>query len=265
MVFRARPNGSPLTPGPVSLGRGSNQACSGDDPRLTDARESIYVDGVIVGKRRNVNFVAGTNVTLTGTDVSDTDTVDVTIDSTGGGGGGVVDGVYEDITVSGGETSIVLNSPVDPTKLGSGSANSTTYLRGDSTWASIPGVTGNSGTTTIDFGAFPGLSDAAVTVYEPSIGPTSIVQAWLVAADTADHSADEHVVETIQVIPGAAVAGAGFTIYAKNTNTVASQLSGAITVGFRAKVGDQAGFAMPSVGGEGTRIWGQWTVAWRWS
>lgn len=265
MVFRARPNGSPLTPGPVSLGRSSNQACSGDDPRLSDARESIFVAGVQVGKRRNIDFVAGSaNVTITGTDVPDTDTVQVTIDSTGGGGG-VVDGVYEDITVSGGETSIVLNSPVDPTKLGSGSANSTTYLRGDSTWASIPGVTGNSGTTTIDFGAFPGLSDAAVTVYEPSIGPTSIVQAWLVAADTADHSADEHIAETIQVIPSAAFAGSGFTIYAKNTNTVGSNLSGSVTLGSRSKAGDQAGFAMPSVGGEGTRIWGQWTVAWRWS
>lgn len=263
MTRRIIPDGDPTVPAPRTLGRRPGQACSGNDDRLSDARETVQVNGTDVGKRRYVNLIEGTNVTITGVDDPDADKVDITINSSGGGG--IADGLYEDIEISGSGTSIVLNSPVDTTKLGSGTANSSTYLRGDSTWASIPGVTGNSGIEIIDFGPFPGQSDTAITIYEPTISASSVVQAWLVAADTADHSADEHIAETIQVIPSAAFAGSGFTIYAKNTNTVGSNLSGSVTLGSRSKAGDQAGFAMPSVGGEGTRIWGQWTVAWRWS
>ncbi len=43
--------------------------------------------GAVVGSRRNYNFIEGSNVTLTITDDSGADKVDITIASTGGAGG----------------------------------------------------------------------------------------------------------------------------------------------------------------------------------
>lgn len=45
-------------------------------------------NGVSVGSRSKVNFVEGSNVTLTITDDSVNDEIDIEIASTGGGGGG---------------------------------------------------------------------------------------------------------------------------------------------------------------------------------
>ena len=134
--------------------------------------------------------------------------------------------------------------------------------------AMMGGGTTNTGTTTIDFGAFPGASDASVTVTgQTGILSGSIVQAWLIPVATADHTADEHMVETIKVVAGNIAAGTGFTIYAFNTNTLnepdreprRSRFSG---------TGQDAGpgqFKQTIEGGRGTRIYGQWTVAWTWS
>lgn len=94
---------------------------------------------------------------------------------------------------------------------------------------------GAQGTTTLDFGAFPGASDASVAVTgQASILSGSLVEAWLLPAATADHSADEHRVETLDVVAGLIVAGTGFTIYGMND-------------------------------GAGTRIYGTWNVAWVWN
>lgn len=71
------------------------------------------------------------------------------------------------------------------------------------------------GTGSIDFGAFPGASDATLVITgQGSILAGSRVSAWLEATATADHSADEHRVEDISVLAGAIVPGTGFTIYA---------------------------------------------------
>lgn len=90
------------------------------------------------------------------------------------------------------------------------------------------------GNTTLDFGAFPGSSDTSVAVTgQTGITTSSFVEAWLVPTATADHSADEHVVETIKVIAGNIVNGTGFTIYGVNT-------------------------------GNNSRIYGTWSVSWVW-
>lgn len=149
----------------------------------------------------------------------------------------------------------------------SGTASSSTYLRGDQTWASIPGATGASGVTTIDFGSFPGVSDASIAV----TGQTGIdasssqVQAWLMAKDTTDHTADEHRIETISVTAGNIVTGTGFTIYAQNTSQLNEPLTIQAPAIFRQTAASIYGTSGPSVGGQGTRIYGKWTVAWRWS
>ena len=90
------------------------------------------------------------------------------------------------------------------------------------------------GNATLDFGAFPGSSDTSVAVTgQTGITTSSFVEAWLVPTATADHSADEHIVETIKVIAGNIVNGTGFTIYGVNT-------------------------------GDNSRIYGSWSVSWVW-
>lgn len=99
------------------------------------------------------------------------------------------------------------------------------------------------GTATLDFGAFPGKSDASVDITgQASILAGSLADAWLRPVATSDHSADEHMVETLEVYAGNIVAGTGFTIYGFNT----SQLNEPATA-------------------RGTRIYGQWTIAWVWN
>lgn len=134
------------------------------------------------------------------------------------------------------------------------------------------GGSGAAGTATLDFEAFPGKSDASVTVVgQAAILAGSVVQAWLRPVATADHTADEHMAETISVFAGNIVAGVGFTIYGFNT----SQLNEPLTPPRTASTAVLPTAAMPAAGrqtagpghggGKGTRIYGQWTVAWRWS
>lgn len=127
---------------------------------------------------------------------------------------------------------------------------------------------GAQGTVTLDFGAFPGASDASVTVTgQAGIVAGSLVEAWIFPANTADHSVDEHILETIKVVAHSIVAGTGFTITGINTSEVNEPLGtvgggrpGAVTLG--AMSGSSP---VPSVGGMGTRIYGQWNVGWVWN
>jgi hypothetical protein len=124
----------------------------------------------------------------------------------------------------------------------SGTASASTYLRGDQTWATIPGASGNQSSTTINFGAFPGSSDASLVITgQTGIDVSSVVNAWLTPADTDDHTADEHCIETISVMAGNVVSGVGFTIYAQNTSNLFNNR------------------------GDGTRIYGKWSISWKWS
>jgi len=127
---------------------------------------------------------------------------------------------------------------------------------------------GAQGTTIIDFGSFPGKSDASIAVTgQASILSGSLVEAWLYPVDTADHLADEHMLETIKVVAGNIVAGTGFTIYAFNTSQTNEALQAANALGtFTAKPTTPIwGYIAPYIGGMGTRIYGQWTVAWVWN
>lgn len=109
------------------------------------------------------------------------------------------------------------------------------------------------GTTTIDFGAFPGKSDASIDVTgQTGIVAGSLVEAWIRPVATADHSTDEHMLETIKIFAGNIAAGVGFTIYGFNT----SQLNEGLYMGIDNVV--------PGAG-LGTRIYGQFTIAWVWN
>ena len=97
---------------------------------------------------------------------------------------------------------------------------------------------GAQGTATVDFGAFPGASDTSVAVTgQAGILSGSLVEAWILPAATADHSADEHIVEELIVTAGNIVAGTGFTIY---------------------------GLHSPTSGGD-TMLYGTWNIAYAWN
>lgn len=95
-----------------------------------------------------------------------------------------------------------------------------------------------SGTTTIDFGAFPGATDASVAVTgQAAIVAGSLVGAWIRPEATAEHSIDEHRIEDLVVVADTIVAGTGFTIFGRSGSEF----------------------------GQDTRIYGTWNVAWAWT
>jgi hypothetical protein len=135
------------------------------------------------------------------------------------------------------------------------------------------GAAGNTGTAILDFGAFPGASDASVAVTgQTGIVSGSIVQAWLRPVDTADHLADEHLVETIRIEVGNIVAGTGFTIFGidaqLNQEAVTKPPDGPswyFVTGSTVSVKTRQPGIMANQGGRAIRIHGQWSVSWRWS
>jgi hypothetical protein len=112
---------------------------------------------------------------------------------------------------------------------------------------------GASGTVIVDFGAFPGTSDATVTVSAPGIAADSLVEAWILPAQTDDHSPDEHVVETLVVYAdqSSIVPGTSFVIKASNNATLLD-------------VYNSSGAQGVFMGGTGTRIYGKWHLGWVW-
>lgn len=99
---------------------------------------------------------------------------------------------------------------------------------------------GAKGTALLDFGAFPGASDAAVYVPgQAGIFTFSSVEAWIRLEATVDHSVDEHRVEMLAVVAGGIVAGDGFWIYGRSASSLASH-------------------------GTGAQLYGKWSVNWVW-
>lgn len=89
------------------------------------------------------------------------------------------------------------------------------------------------GSATLDFGTFPGATDATVAVTgQSAIVPTSRVEAYIEPTATVEHSADEHFVEDLCVVAGNVVNATGFTIYGRTTDN--------------------------------TRLYGRWNIGWVW-
>lgn len=121
------PDDHPAVPSLRSLGRSGQQACAGNDPRLTDARTTVAVGGTDIGLRPKIDFIAAGSTTISGLDNPTNDSVEVTISSTGGGT--LPDGNYGDIVVSGTGTVLTIDA--------TGTRDDSTFLRGDSTWAHV--------------------------------------------------------------------------------------------------------------------------------
>lgn len=99
---------------------------------------------------------------------------------------------------------------------------------------------GAQGTASVNFGAFPGTTDTSIAITgQAGILSGSLVEAWLIPVATAEHSADEHLIEGVRIMAGNIVAGTGFTIYAR-------------------KEGDFAG-------SDQNFLYGHWSVGWVWN
>ena len=119
---------------------------------------------------------------------------------------------------------------------------------------------GAQGTTTVDFGAFPGKSDASVAITgQTAILSGSLVEAWMFPTATVDHSADEHVIEPLEIYAGAVVAGTGFTVYALNRNSI----SGVDSPRFEAPRGAPDDDNVINV--DAPMPYGLFTIAWAWN
>jgi len=79
------------------------------------------------------------------------------------------------------------------------------------------GTTINSGSATLDFGAFPGSSEASIAVAAATVGAGSKAWAYWRADDTSvDHSADDHKYAAALIALSVLVtAGVGLTIYGR--------------------------------------------------
>lgn len=79
---------------------------------------------------------------------------------------------------------------------------------------------GAQGTASIDAGAIGAQSNEATLDITGQAGilSGSLVEAWVRLEATAEHSADEHRVEELEVRAGNIVAGTGFTIYLRCRN-----------------------------------------------
>lgn len=116
---------------------------------------------------------------------------------------------------------------------------------------------GAQGTTSVDFGTFPGACDASIAVTgQAGIVAGSLVEAWLRLEATATHTIDEHFVEPIQILAGNIVAGTGFTIYAKCVNPAREvrQFVNMNSTGYEQPISDNV-----------QKLNGLFTVAWVWN
>lgn len=127
------------------------------------------------------------------------------------------------------------------------------------------------GTSLLDFGAFPGATDASIAVTgQTGIVGGSLVECWVLPADTADHLSDEHLVEQLDVYADTIIAGTGFTIHGiieAPINEPALVIQSGVTMQW-AKATVSMTFSQPGSvidkGGNGMTLYGTWNIAWAW-
>lgn len=134
--------------------------------------------------------------------------------------------------------------------------NTGTSVEFGDTWnaavAKLNQAASQAGQTTVNFGVAPGATDTSTTITgQTNIVAGSSVDAWIIAAPTADHSADEHWVDPPLIYAGNIIPGVGFTIYAKcNDNP-----GGPDPAFYELAAGNNSG---------GVNCYGAWSVAWQW-
>jgi hypothetical protein len=160
-------------------------------------------------------------------------------------------------------------------------AGATASVAGSVGTINIPGGGGgggsvNTGTAELDFGAFPGATDASLAVTgQASIVAGSAVWAVLIPVATADHTADEHLVDGPIVLAGNIIAGTGFTLYGKVREQQQQQRQDPFlgrqirgdTSGKAQVAATITGLQLPNPGGtndSAPMLYGRYSVRWFW-
>lgn len=108
-----------------------------------------------------------------------------------------------------------------------------------------------SGLAEIDFGVWPGERDAElVIVGQAGITAGAKIDAWVIAAVTADHNADEHRIDPPLMICGAIVPNVGFTIFGQS--------------GWSRAPGKFMKYGRIETQKPIPKLYGRWAIAWRW-
>ena len=109
-----------------------------------------------------------------------------------------------------------------------------------------------SGVATLDFGAFPGVMEAAVVITgQAAILATSLVEAWrMPTVATADKTTDEQKVESLRVLADTISVGVGFTIRGFEDSPPAWK---------------DINHGLPAPGAQRQRLHGQYTIGWAWT
>lgn len=123
-----------------------------------------------------------------------------------------------------------------------------------------------SGTTIVDFGSAGSSHLTQAVTGQTAILAGSLVYCWVKPEATTDHSADEHVVESLRVFASDIVAGVGFTIHAINTSELISVRQEVRRARFSG-TGQDAGPGQPprqlvEWGGEAPLLFGKYSVGW---
>ena len=129
--------------------------------------------------------------------------------------------------------------------------------------ATGPAGVGTAGTAELNFGSWPGSAHATVAVADATSLGASRTEAWLLPAATADHTADEHLVENIRIIASAPTGGVGFTIHGflpDRPGPAPLFTTQRNNAGGRSNV-----IPTPVSPFKRARLYGRWSVAWRWS
>jgi hypothetical protein len=115
------------------------------------------------------------------------------------------------------------------------------------------------GTSTVDFGAFPGSSNTSLAVTgQDAIAADATVTAYIYPTATADHTADEHLVDSPIVFAGTVIAGTGFTLYAvRDPIPLPPPDYTVFLAAEKLRLSNSSPITIP-------RPYGLWTVAWVW-
>lgn len=125
---------------------------------------------------------------------------------------------------------------------------------------------GATGSTTVDFGAFPGVTEVTKDIATAGVVAGSLIEAWVLPITTASHDMDEHLIENIRVI-GRFLSAGNIRIHAYvvpfSQMRPINYAGGGTTI---------AGGRMPQGGTGGVvdglpqahRLHGLFTVAWAW-
>lgn len=248
---RDHTHGTPAAPTPASIGAAaaSHTHAESDVTGLVadlaakitqdgNARVAVAKAGTLVGTRRKVNLIEGSNVTITVADDGANEKVDVTI-AAAGGGGGIADGDKGDITVSGsGATwtidagvvtfakmqSVATDTLVGRATAGSGSPETITCTAAGR--ALLDDVSASAQRTTLGLGSVATLSEANVR----SIPQNSQTAAYvLVAGDAGKHIS----ITTGGVTVNASVFSAGDVVTIFNNSSSSQTITSGTNVTLR--------------------------------